>query len=162
MKTLEFLNLLQEHKDKSLVFEYQPGKVVPANYHITEVKNISIDSVDCGAKTDSWNETIIQLWESPAEIGKTQFMSAYKALGILKKVNRMRAMDREAELKLEYSNDYFHTAQLFVDDFTWNDSKLVIKLSIKKTDCKAKETCGVPEPATVMASASCAPGSGCC
>ena len=89
-------------------------------------------------------------------------MSAYKALGILKKVNRMRAMDREAELKLEYSNDYFHTAQLFVDDFTWNDSKLVIKLSIKKTDCKAKETCGVPEPATVMASASCAPGSGCC
>jgi len=162
MKTLEFLTLLQEHKDKSLVFEYQPGKVVPANYHITEVKNIAIDSVDCGAKTDSWNETVIQLWESPTEIGKTEFMSAYKAQGILNKVDKMHAMNREAEVKFEYSNDHFHTAQLFVDDFTWNDSKLVIKLSIKKTDCKAKETCGVPEPTAVMAMASCAPESGCC
>lgn len=162
MITSEFLNLLQDHKDKSLVFEYQAGKVVPANYHITEVKNISIESVDCGARTDSWNETIVQLWESPSEIGKTEFMSSYKALGILNKVDKMRAMDRDAELKIEYSNHQFHTAQLFVDDYTWNNDKLVLKLSVKKTDCKAKETCGVPIEATLESNSSCAPGSGCC
>ena len=162
MTTSEFLHLLQNHKDKSLVFEYQPGKIVPANYHITEVKNISIESVDCGAGTDSWTETVVQLWESPSEIGKTEFMSAYKALGILNKVDRMRSMDRNAELKFEYSNEDFHTAQLFVDDYMWNDDKLVMTLSIKKTDCKAKETCGVPAEATVEVGSSCAPGSGCC
>jgi len=162
MNTSELLQLLQDHKDKSLVFEYQPGKIVPANYHITEVKNISVESVDCGAGTDSWTETIIQLWESPSEMGKTEFMSAYKALGILNKVDKMRAMDRNAELKFEYSNAHFHTAQLFVDDYTWNNDKLLLKLSIKKTDCKAKETCGVPAEVVVEGAASCAPGSGCC
>ncbi|NKI30835.1 DUF6428 family protein [Croceivirga thetidis] len=163
MITSEFLSLLEDHKNKSLLFEYQPGQLVPANYHITEVKNIAIESVDCGAGTDAWKETIIQLWESPSEIGKTEFMSSYKALGILNKVDKMRAMDREAELKIEYSNDQFHTAQLFIDDYTWNNEKLVFKLSIKKTDCKAKETCGVPTEAVVKSGASsCAPGSGCC
>ena len=163
MITSEFLSLLEDHKDKSLQFEYQPGQLVPANYHITEVKNIAIESVDCGAGTDAWKETIIQLWESPSEIGKTEFMSSYKALGILNKVDKMRAMDREAELKIEYSNTRFHTAQLFVDDYTWNNEKLVFKLSVKKTDCKAKETCGVPTEVVVESEASsCAPGSGCC
>ena len=163
MKMTEFLTLLRDHKDKSLVFEYSPGKIVPANYHITEVKNMTIESVDCGAKTDAWKETIVQLWESPSEIGKTEFMSAYKALAILNKVDKMRPMVRDAELKFEYSNDHFHTAQLFVDDYTWNNEKLLFKLSVKKTDCKAKETCGVPAEAMVESSASsCAPGSGCC
>ena len=73
------------------MFEYAPNLLVGANYHITEVKHITVDSVDCGAQTDSWKETIIQLWESPNELGKTEFMSAYKALAILKKVGKMKS-----------------------------------------------------------------------
>lgn len=161
MKTQEFLTLLTEHSGKALLFEYTPGKFVNANYHITEIKNIMVDSVDCGAGTDSWKETIIQLWESPEEVGKTEFMKAFKALGILKKVDGIRAMDREAEVRFEYSNPTFHTAQLFVSDVLWDASKLVVKLAVKKTDCKAKDTCGIPTE-TIETSASCAPGSGCC
>ncbi len=161
MKTSQFLNTLKEHQDKSLLFQYAPGQLVGANYHITEVKNIAIESVDCGAGTDAWNETIVQLWESPSEIGKTEYMTAYKALGILNKVNRMRAMDQEAELKIEYSNALFHTAQLFVNDFTIQDSQLIANLAIRQTDCKANETCGVPEPVSAEAEA-CCEGSGCC
>ena len=145
MNTSEFLSLLKQHQDKSLLFEYTKGKLVGANYHITEVKNITIESVDCGAGTDFWKETIVQLWESPKEIGKTEFMSAYKALGILNKVDRMRPMTQDAEIKFEYSNVDFHTAQLFVDDYALDSDALVIKLSVQKTDCKAKETCGVSE-----------------
>ena len=65
MKTSKFLSLLREHTNKSLVFEYQIGKTVGANYHITEVQHVKIDSVDSGAGRDYWNETNIQLWESP-------------------------------------------------------------------------------------------------
>jgi len=162
MKTHEFLELLAEHSNKALLFEYTPGNYVGANYHITEIKNISIDSVDCGAGSDSWKETIIQLWESPTELDKTAFMTAYKALGILKKVDGIRAMDREAEVKFEYSNPSFHTAQLFVDDVLWDTSKFVVKLAVKKTDCKAKEACGIPVSEVTTATSSCAPGSGCC
>jgi hypothetical protein len=162
MKTSEFLSLLKQHQNKSLLFEYAPNKLVGANYHITEVKNITIDSVDCGAGTDFWKETIVQLWESPKEKDKTEFMSTYKALGILNKVDKIKPMVKDTEIKFEYSNDQFHTAQLFVEDYDLSDSELTIKLSVEKTDCKAKETCGVPVEAEAEKEACCAPGSGCC
>lgn len=165
MNTSEFLSLLKQHQDKSLLFEYADGKLVGANYHITEVKNTIIDSIDCGAQTDFWKETVVQLWESPKEIGKTEYMSVYKALAILNKVDRIKPMTRDAEIKFEYSNDGFHTAQLFVNDYTLDADSLQFKLSVKKTDCKAKETCGVTEKTgqeKVEAAAGCAPESGCC
>jgi len=163
MKTRELLQLLETHKDSSLIFEYAPGQLVGANYHITEVKHIKIDSVDCGAQTDAWNETVIQLWESPSELGKTDFMSTFKALGILKKVGNMKPYDLDSEVKFEYSNSLFHTAQLFVSDYELSAKNLVFKLAVEKTDCKAKETCGVPETEElVSATACCSPESGCC
>lgn len=168
MKTREFLQLLETHKDTSLLFEYSPNQLVGANYHITEVKHLKIDSVDCGARKDTWNETIIQLWESPAELGKTEFMSSYKALGILNKVGKMKAYDLDAESKIEYSNPNFHTAQLFINDFELRSNQLLLNLAVEKTDCKAKDECGVPEPEMATAAATsneqacCSPDSGCC
>ncbi|RMA66203.1 DUF6428 family protein [Ulvibacter antarcticus] len=163
MKTQELLQLLEANKDKALLFEYAPNQFVGANYHITEVKHISIDSVDCGAGVDAWKETIIQLWESPSEINNTEYMGTYKAIGILKKVGTMKAYDLTSEVKFEYGNAIFHTAQLFVNDFEIQESRLVIKLAVEKTDCKAKESCGLPESSELVTEASCcSPESGCC
>jgi len=162
MKTSEFLSLLEKHKGMELLFEYQNGTIVPANYHITEVKNVAIDSVDCGGRTDFWRETIIQLWESPSEIGKTDFMTAFKALGILNRVDKLKPMHRDTELKFEYGNANFHTAQLFVDGFKSIGNRLVLTLAVDKTACKAEDVCGVPVEAVKEASTSCAPGTGCC
>jgi hypothetical protein len=160
MKTQGFLTLLQEHSNKSLLFEYAPNILVGAHYHITEVKNISIEAVDCGGNSESWKETVIQLWESPTEIGKTTYMSAYKALGILSKVNSIKAIAPNTEVKFEYGNATFHTTHLHVNDFEIRGTNLFIKLGTTMTDCKAKDACGIPEPETN--SGNCAPGSGCC
>lgn len=146
MKTKELFSVLEQHQDKYLLFEYASHKFVRANYHITEVKHIKIESVDCGAQTDSWNETIIQLWESPLEKNKTEHMSVSKALGILKTVGKVKFYDLNAEVKFEYSNASFHTAQLFVNDFIIEDKNITFQLGVQKTDCKAKELCGIPEP----------------
>ncbi|MFS4482440.1 DUF6428 family protein [Hyunsoonleella sp. 2307UL5-6] len=161
MKTQELFSILETNKNKTLLFEYAEGVFVNANYHITEVKHVTIDAVDCGAQTDAWKETIIQLWESPNEIGKTEYMSVLKALGILNKVGQIKPYILDAEVKFEYSNSMFHTAQLFVNDFEIRGNNLVFKLAIEKTDCKAKELCGVVEELQANTS-SCAPGSGCC
>lgn len=161
MNTSDFITLLAEHQGKSLLFEYTPGMLVGTNYHITEVKHITVDAVDCGAGTDSWKETVIQLWESPSELGKPNYMSAYKALGILKKVGQMKAYEMDAPVKIEYGNAMFHTTQLHVTGFGTKDGQLIIKLAVQPTDCKAKETCGVPETEDAETTA-CAPGSGCC
>jgi len=164
MQTQEFLSLLKDYPNKSLVFEYRNGQTVGANYHITEVKNVTIDSVDCGARTDFWKETIIQLWESPEEKDKLEHMSAFKALGILNKVDKLKPMEKEVEVKFEYSNADFHTAQLFVNDHEIHEERLLLKLGVEKTDCKAKETCGVPvgKNTNENKEACCTPESGCC
>ncbi|GAA4938415.1 DUF6428 family protein [Algibacter agarivorans] len=165
MKTQEFFNVLEKHKDKSLLFEYAPNLFVGANYHITEVKHITVDSVDCGSQTDAWKETIIQLWESPNELDKTEYMTVHKALAILKKVGTMKPYVLDSELKLEYSNAIFNTAQLFVNDFEIQENNLIVKLAIEKTDCKAKELCGVPEvldPALDSDEPCCSPNGNCC
>ena len=135
-----------------------------ANYHITEVKHITVDSVDCGSQFDNWNETIIQLWEAPNEADKTDHMSVMKAHGILKKVGKMKPYDMDSEVKFEYSNASFHTAQLFVNDYMIFHDNLILKLAIEKTDCKAKSICGVPEKVEVTASNEpcCSPEGNCC
>jgi len=165
MQTKEVFQLFKEHQGKSLLFEYKPNQFVKANYHITEVKHLKIDSVDCGAQADAWNETVIQLWESPKELDKTEFMSVYKALSILNKVGKMKPYDTESEVKFEYSNETFHTAQLFVNDFEIRDNNLIVKLAIEKTDCKAKTVCGVVEEveaALVSDEPCCSPEGNCC
>ena len=163
MNTQEFFKVLEQHKEKFLLFEYAPNLYVGANYHITEVKHISVDSVDCGAQVDAWKETIIQLWESPNELGKTEYMTVFKALAILKKVGTMKSYELVSELKLEYSNSTFHTAQLFVNDFEIQGNNLIVKLAIEKTDCKAQELCGVSEVLeTVSSSEPCCSSDGNC
>jgi len=162
MKTNEFLALLKEHPNKKLLFEYKNGHFVGANYHITEIKNITIDAVDCGAQTDFWKETIIQLWESPDEKDKREYMSASKALGILNKVDSIKPMEKEVEVKFEYGNPHFHTAQLFVNELEVSSDQIIMKLGVEKTNCKAKETCGVSVEPAVQEEACCTPGGGCC
>ena len=163
MKTEQFLELLVEHQNKALLFEYLPTQFVGTNYHITEVKHVSIESVDCGKQTHSWKENIIQLWESPSEIGKSEYMSVYKAMGILKKVAKMKPFEMDAEIKFEYSNPEFHTAHLFVNDFSIEGNNLILKLGVEKTDCKAKELCGVSESVSVSDNEPCClPDGNCC
>ena len=164
MKTQELFNVLNRHKDKALLFEYAQNKFVGANYHITEVKHTSIDSVDCGGKTDDWKETVIQLWESPSEFGKRNFMKVNKALSIFERVGDMKPYALDAEVKFEYSNETFNTAQLFVIDFEIRGDNLIIKLAIEKTDCKAKGTCCVEEKVVAFAEEEpcCSPTGNCC
>lgn len=162
MTTQAFLELLVANQNKSLLFEYVPGKLVGANYHITEIKHLSIDSVNCGGGTEFWEETLVQLWESPLEKAKTEFMSTYKALSILKKVGRIKPFALDAEIKFEYGNSGFHTSQLFVNDFEIKGRNLIIQLAVMKTDCKDKAACGITETAEAAQEACCSPDRECC
>ncbi|MEY8019241.1 DUF6428 family protein [Muriicola sp. SD30] len=162
MKTAEFLNFLNNQTSRELIFEYEAGKKIGANYHITEIKNTRIDSVDCGGRTDAWNETVIQLWESPAEIDKTEYMTTAKAKSILDLVHSMKPLDLEAEVKFEYGNKRFHTAQLYVQGVKAEKDTLTIVLDVNPTLCKAEELCGVNDETQAVAEECCDPGSGCC
>ncbi len=140
MKTNEFLNLLENNPNKELVFEYEVGKLIGANYHLTEVKNVTFNTVDCGGNTNHWKETQIQLWESPSEIGKTDYLTTNKALSILNRVNSIKPLLLSTEIKVEFGNDHFHTSVLKIANFSKNAERLIIQLFEEKTLCKAPDT----------------------
>ena len=155
MKTKEFISLLENNLGKELLFEYENDKFVGANYHLTEVKNVFFDTVDCGGRSDSWKETHLQLWESPKEIDKTNFMTVDKILSILKKVDGIKALEMVTPVKIEYGNAYFHTSVMDIDDVLTQSDKLIVKLFSQATLCKANDNCSISQNAEVKEEACC-------
>lgn len=144
MKTKNFLETLKNNLTKELLFEYSPDTFVGANYHITEIKTLSIESVDCGGLENSWAETIVQLWESPLEVGKRTFMKVSKAIEIVDKVNGIKPLFLDTEIKIEYGNKSFHTANLVVESIVENEKSVIVKLHSDSTQCKASDNCCTP------------------
>jgi len=136
---------------------------VNANYHITEIKNTTINSVDCGGKTNNWQETIVQLWENPLEFGKRTFMTVSKAIEIFDRVNAINPLLLDTEIKIEYGNSSFHTANLVVHSIVENDTSIIVKLHSDITQCKANDFCCETKKETKETEACCTPSeSNCC
>lgn len=146
MNTQEFLDLLQDNPGKRLLFEYGPGTSIDPNYHITEVKNTTIDSVDCGGNATHWKETVVQLWEDPEDWDKLHSLSTDKALSIMQCVDRTHALTRDAVIRFEYGNADFPTAHHHVLSSRIQNDRIVVSLTVNPTQCKAQESCASAVP----------------
>lgn len=146
MKTSEFLSILNENPDLGLEFEIESGKFVKPTFHITEVKNVSIESVDCGGNPDSYKQTIVQLMVNPLEEMRRPW-SAQKALDIFDKVHALKPMDEEAEIFFEYGDLEIRTSNFSIEDVLFADGTVRFELFAKPTVCKpslnpgAKQCC---------------------
>jgi len=144
MKVSEFIKVLEEQKNKELLFSYAKDKLVGANYHLTEVKNVQFDTTDCGGKTNFWEETHFQLWESPTELGKRDYMTTDKILEILNRVDSIKAIKKDTDLKMEYGNDAFATAVMPVKHIEFDEKRVYVSLFSEATRCKANDVCNIP------------------
>ncbi|WP_158798653.1 DUF6428 family protein [Pedobacter sp. L105] len=174
-----FKETLEQHPDLTLQFQYAENKWVGASYHITEIKQAPIVSVDCGGVMNSWTEIIMQLWE-PTDEDQERAMNVSKALSIVKLVEKSLPLNPLGTVKIEFGNSQFDTRQMFPNDFIISEGNLVIDLRPDAVQCKAMErggSCGTtatgeeccaPEKPKVelknlaVAGESCTPGSGCC
>ena len=145
MNTQKFIETLKSNLGKNLLFEFSPNELVKANYHLTEIKSLDISSVDCGGKRNAWKETIIQLWENPLEIYKTDYMQTSKALEIIERVDSIQPIDLNTVVKIEYGNDKFHTAHLLIENIIENEDAVIFQLHNDITQCKASDQCCSPE-----------------
>ena len=135
MISQELFELLNENKEKTLRFEYQKGKFVNQNFHITEVKNLQINSVDCGGRSDSWNETVLQLW-NPSSESERYPMKSSKALSILEKVDQIDAIDKNATLYFEYGNEDIAVSNYSVQNITIDEDFITFHFASITTQCK--------------------------
>ncbi|KAA3616834.1 MAG: hypothetical protein D8M58_17685 [Calditrichaeota bacterium] len=137
MKTQELLDILETNQEKTLRFEYKPGKFVESNFHITEVKNLKINSVDCGGVENNWNETILQLW-NPQKESERYPMSGKKALNILTTVNRINQMDKDSTVFFEYGNNNVNISNFLIDQFETDEKFLTFRFKSKNSECKSQ------------------------
>jgi hypothetical protein len=173
---------LQQHPELVLQFQYAPDKWVNANYHITEIKQAPIVSVDCGGVMNAWTEIIVQLWE-PTEQEEGRAMQVKKALSIINLVESKLPLNPKGIVKIEFGNSAFDTRQLFPGEFKIDGENLVLDLTPDVTQCKAinrggscgttetgEECCAPAQPAKRKTELlnlaadqnSCTPGNGCC
>jgi len=138
MNTKEFISVLRRSKNKYLIFLNNEGTSIHPGYHLTEVKAARFDTVDCGARKNNWNETIVQLWVPTDETDQT-FMTAEKFLSIYDKVSRMVDVDSAAEIRFEYGDKNFFPSNYYVDSISETGESIQVKLRPPQTTCKARD-----------------------
>lgn len=165
-----FKEQLQQYPEQILQFQYAADKLVAPSYHITEIKQAAVTSVDCGGKVNAWTEIIVQLWE-PEEEQTDRAMAVNKALKIVDLVEKNLPLHPNAVVKIEFGNAAFDTRHMYPKEFLLQGENLLIDLQPDATQCKAMDrgtTCGTPAPQTLEipvgmeTGASCTPGGGCC
>lgn len=153
MKLSEFSKNLSHLEE--IAFELPNGQLVPEHFHVTEIGKISKSFIDCGGKLRSEEKISFQLWEENDYNHRLHPDKLVKIIDLAK--DKLHLPD--AEIEVEYQGESINKFNLGFD------GKNFLLLNTK-TDCLAKEKCGVPakKPKVKLSELqdSCAPGSGCC
>ncbi|MVM32393.1 hypothetical protein GO755_20265 [Spirosoma sp. HMF4905] len=164
MNWQSFKNILDQNAEKELQFQYAEKQFVDSTFHITEIKQAPIVSVDCGGQMNSWMEIIVQLWE-PSERQTSRSMKVSKALSIINLVEKSLPLNPLATVKIEFGNSRFDTRQLYPGELIATDETFIVNLIPDYTQCKALtrgQSCGIAAASESTDSACCTPESGCC
>ncbi|MEM7106321.1 MAG: DUF6428 family protein [Bacteroidota bacterium] len=154
MKTKQFLNLLEQHSDKDLVFFYENEKSVQGGYHITEIKKVSIDAVDCGGRPSEDQQMVVQLWV-PEGSAPEAYMKSGKALSIFKKVDSVKPLFLDSEIFFEYGDQTVKTSNHAVKSIKVGGEEMKVMMEVPPTVCK-------PRLELAALADSCCTTSGCC
>lgn len=163
-----FKNLLTENRDLKLQFLHSDNLPVRGGYHITEIKQNQITSVDCGGTLNAWTEIVVQVVEPGLATGEEP-MAVLKAMKIVHVVENQLPLPGKAEVKIEFGNADTPVQQMPVSGIETDNENLWVSLVPDQTQCKAAgegQKCGLPkgELAGVAEkeTACCTPGGGCC
>lgn len=140
MNTASFLKILREHGDLPLVFRAR-GETVSPGYHLTEVKRVSYETMDCGAMTHRWAEIQFEIWVPPLA-GITPgrgHMSAEKFLRIIDRVEKELPLPGDVVARIHASFEGQPAALHDIEAVNIRDGRLWVELVPDRTRCKAAE-----------------------
>ena len=135
MKLGEFVRHLDGKDGLDLEFTVL-GRKISGSYHITEIKNALIESVDCGGTRSRWTEVVFQLLE-PGRDDPTRRMTVGRARKIYDVESGIQPLDRDAEVVFEYEPEGAPTALLRVGSIEAGWERVVVSLESNGTQCKA-------------------------
>jgi hypothetical protein len=149
--TRAFLNILRAAKsDQQLVFQLDEAPLVAAGYHVTEVKAVTYNTMDCGGVADKWKETVIQLW-NPGDEPEREYMTVRKFLAIYDRVAKHIPVSYDAELRFEYGDRRRPAASYHVEHLESRGALILVDLRAPVVTCKARDR----KKASIAAETSC-------
>jgi hypothetical protein len=137
MNTQEFLSRLETFPNQALVFDYSDGQVKPG-YHVTEVMNVTYESMDCGGQANFWRETVVQLM-GPTIKDKAEYMTIEKFLSIYRKVAASVPVRGESEMRFEYGDSSRPALHYHISDIRQEGDAVRVYLSQPGVTCKATD-----------------------
>lgn len=155
MKLSEIKNKL--NKLEKIAFQVPNGELVPNHFHVTEIGKITKQFIDCGGTVRKEEVVNFQLWNANDYDHR---LHPEKLLDIIQLSERVLGIE-DLEIEVEYQAD---TIGKFGLDFDGRN----FLLTNKKTDCLAKDKCGIPNEkpkvklSELNTESSCTPGGGCC
>lgn len=157
MSDTAFLSQLGAFPSKPVRFTVNGQQLVPNDFHVTEIKKVSIESLDCGGGASAWQELVIQLW-SPVGDNTPEAMTAEKFTEIMAKADALSLLDRE-HIRFEYAAVGEPAIQYTLSELHAEDEALEINLIAPYVACKPLERSQMSELSVVGASICCAPSS---
>jgi len=144
---------------EKLHFLLPDGSHVPSHFHVTEVGKISKHFIDCGGVERKEEVVNFQLWEANDYDHRLHPEKLSKIIDISERIIGAEDLDVEVEYQGDTIGKY---------GITFNGEAFV--LTSKKTDCLAKDDCGIPVEKSKLSLSelnvsnenACTPGSGCC
>lgn len=156
MKLSEVKNHLKNLE--RIAFQLPNGALVPRHFHVTEVGKINKDFIDCGGTVRKEQVVSFQLWEANDYDHRLHPEKLLKIIEISE--NQLDIEDWDVEV--EYQGETIGKYSLGFDGTNF-------LLQSTKTDCLAKDNCGIPEEKLKVElnqlqedSSCCGPGSSCC
>jgi hypothetical protein len=146
---------LDLHPEKIVRFVLPDGAFIPARYHVTEVGHVAKKFIDCGGTVRVQETCLLQAWVPEGD--PSHRLTAGKLTRILDLSAKVLLAD-DLPVELEYESA--EVAQYTADAIVAQGAELQIELGSKKTDCLAREACGL-EPAGT-GGCGCGDGSGKC
>ena len=149
MTAQHFIDQLRHTPEKSIAFYANGKQLVPSHYHITEIKEVTTRSVDCGGRPHFDEHIEIQLWLAKQEDDGHRIGNA-DISKIVDLVDQKLQLNKALPIYFEYSDAFHATARYEVLGTKETDAQLLVDLSIPKTVCKPQLTnatacCAGPE-----------------
>jgi len=122
---------LVKHSDAALVFKMGDELINPG-YHVTEIKQAEVTSLDCGQGADQWSEIIFQVVDGQSS-STAAHMSVSKFLAI---ANKGLADVGNASLYFEYSPGNRAFNKCSVSAINASEQQVTLELSPMTAVCK--------------------------
>ena len=123
----------------SLLFELASGRRVQGGYHITEIKNVVHETIDCGNSLHRWKEVVLQVWVPEQVNASATYMTTTQFMKIWDAVDSRLSLYKDAEIKVEYGDGECLTSIYHLDAIVPAEDGLIVQMVAPRTLCKPRE-----------------------